>query len=538
MILLEILGALLAGQEKNRMSLDFAAKLRQGADGARWRVAANVRNVVLLRVAALLFILPNALFAVHLGPLPGAILLIGCGLAALVIAQSDAAARQGVLAQNIDLAQLFSCALAAAALCLLGGQGHFFYANPDWLFRDAILSDLVKHGFPLLYTADGQDYLLRAPLGFYLTPALVGRVFGVAAARLAAGLEMGTILAIVLYFLAQLAERRKLLVLALFLAFSGMDILGELFSGVASALKGGEFGLHDHLEWWNGEIQYSSHVTQLFWVPNHALPGWWFALLTLFAARREIDADLLLVSFAALLMWSPLAMMGGLPFLCYFGLRAAPHLFERPMALAIGAALGFLPVAAYLATDAGMVKHMLLLGAEGFVALYLIFIVLELPHLALLAAARDKIAACDRAILRVAAGALLLIPIYVIGDGDDFAMRASIPALFILAFVFARVAVAIPRDGGRLATAVSVIVLLSAATPFFEAKRSFSGGFAYSGCNFLTTWPKAGFPGTPYSYLARVEKVPAWLIDAKGDRLAAEPRVCWPDHPVLPPEQR
>ncbi len=525
------------------MSLDLAARLRQTADvaaqgAARWRVVVNVRNVVLLRAVAFLFLLPNALFAIHLAPFPGAILLLGCGLAALVVAQSDAAARQGVLAQNIDLALLFYCALAAAALCLLGGQGHFFYANIDWLFRDAILSDLVKHGFPLLYSADGQDYLLRAPLGIYLAPAVAGQFFGLSAARLAMALEIGTILAIVLYFLARLAERRKLLVMLLFVFFSGMDMIGQLWARLAELAKGGEFGLHNHLEWWNKYVQYSSHVTQLFWVPNHALPGWWFALLALFAARREIDAGLLLVAFAALLIWSPLATMGALPFLLYFGLRAAPHLFERRMLLAFFAALCFLPAAAYLGTDAGLVRHMWLIGVEGFGTLYLLFILLEVPHLGLLAAARERIAPCDRPILAVAAGELLAIPVYAIGDGNDFGMRASIPPLFVLAFVFARTAADIPRDGGRLASAVSAIVLISAATPLFEIARSFSGGFAYSDCNFLTTWPKAGFPGAPYTYLARADKVPAWLIDATGDRLAAEQRVCWPDHPALPPERR
>ena len=68
------------------------------------------------------------------------------------------------------------CVAIAVVACLLGGHGHVFYTPDDWIVRDAVLADLVQHPWPPRYRIDGQDFLLRAPLGLYLVPATVGKV--------------------------------------------------------------------------------------------------------------------------------------------------------------------------------------------------------------------------------------------------------------------------------------------------------------------------------------------------------------------------
>ncbi len=50
-------------------------------------------------------------------------------------------------------------------LGLLGGEGHFFHATSDWLFRDAVLIDLARQPWPATYRFHDQNWLLRAPLG-------------------------------------------------------------------------------------------------------------------------------------------------------------------------------------------------------------------------------------------------------------------------------------------------------------------------------------------------------------------------------------
>ncbi len=496
--------------------------------------AARLRNLSLLRVAAFLFLLPNALVGLGLGFVPAGVILLGCALAAFIMMRIEPRDQEKFLAAPIDAATLAVCAALALAVCLLGGEAHLFYTNADWLIRDGVLADLVNHGFPVFYRYAEQDYLLRAPLGMYMTPALVGRVFGLAAAHFALLAQNAVIVAIALYFVARLSNARKLPFVLLFVAFSGADIVGIALDELYFFVHTGVVEPISHIEWWNKHLQYSSHITQLFWAPNHALPGWWFATLTLLYARREVDLATLMTSFAAMLFWSPLSMLGALPFLALFGLELLPRKILAPrVLLAAGAGVLFLPIALYLTIDAGEVPHRFLFGVQGFAALYLCFLAIEIPHVAILAATWSKIEPCDRRILTLAVALLCVLPIYTFGPSNDLVTRASIPALFLLAFAFSRVAILVPRDNGRLATCISVIVILSAITPMLEIKRSFGGAYEISDCNFLTSWRKADPETKPSNYLARTEIVPAWLVENKDARVTIEERRCWPSHPFL-----
>ena len=68
------------------------------------------------------------------------------------------------------------------ALCILGGQGHIFYAAEDWLTRDAVLADLAAMPLPA-YPWNGETWILRAPLGMYVLPGAVGRLASLGAAH-------------------------------------------------------------------------------------------------------------------------------------------------------------------------------------------------------------------------------------------------------------------------------------------------------------------------------------------------------------------
>jgi hypothetical protein len=498
----------------------------------------RLANGALLSVAALIFVLPNAIFAFGLKAAPAAALLLGCALAAYVITRRPTSGAL-LLSAAVDARLLAGCGALALALCLLGGEGHFFYANADWLVRDSVLADLVTHGYPVGYHYDNQDYLLRAPLGMYLAPALVGQLFGLYAAHMALLAQNAIALSLMLYLLAKIAAVRSLPFLALFVLFSGLDIVPVFVVETTRLLQSKEFLSFSHIEWWGRywwdiPLQYSSHITQLFWVPNHMLPGWWFATLTLLYLRKEVDIAILIVAFAALLLWSPLSMLGAAPFLAVFGLRLFPRgLFERRILIAAAGALLFIPVALYLTVDAGAVAHQFLPGVAGFGALFVVFLLVEIPQSAVIAIGWKKIEACDRWLIAGAIALLVVIPVYSFGPSNDFAMRASIMPLFLLAYGFSRIAVLTPRDNSAFPTFISVLVILSFATPMIEFKRELLPAYAISDCNLLTAWLKSDPTILPTNYWARVEKVPAWLTPVSASPLGLEIRQCWPDHPLL-----
>jgi hypothetical protein len=485
----------------------------------------RLRNASLLQIGLLLFLLPVAILAIGFGVVAASVVLVGCAIAAFVVGSVEPR-RDSLLAAPINVATLTACGAAAVGLLLLGGETHLLYANADWLVRDAVLSDLSRHGLPLFYRHEAQDYMLRAPLGMYLLPMAIGRLAGLHAAHVALLAQNAALLAVCLYFVAELAGRRKPVFLALFVMFSGVDVLPQLL------VHG--LDLPDHLEWWNIFFQYSSHITQLFWVPNHTLPSWWFAALLMLVLRDEGDLSILFVAFAATLLWSPLATIGAAPFLALAAARSWRSLLAPRNLLAVAAGCCFLPVAIYLTVDAGEVRHMWLVFAEGFALAYPLFVLVEIPHAGLVALAWRRIEPSLRLPIAAAVVVLLLVPFYSFGASNDLAMRASIVALFLLAFGFARVATETPRDGGALATAISTLALLSAATPGLELRRAVVvPAFAISDCNLLTSWKKTDPSVFPTNYLARREIVPAWLATPKEARIEIEDRKCWPDHPLL-----
>jgi hypothetical protein len=266
------------------------------------------------------------------------------------------------------------------------------------------------------------------------------------------------------------------------------------------------------------------------------LPGWWLAALSILHVRREIASTVLIVSFAFLCLWSPLTMAGALPIVAYLVLRREfRELLTPRLLLACVVALGFLPIIAFLGTDAGSVPHSWLVARDDFWIVYVIFILVQIPHTAIVASFWRQLDPGSRTLSILSIGLLLLIPIYKVGMDNDFAMRASIMPLVLLAFVFGSIVAELKlRHGNGRITAVAAIVVLSCIAPASEIQRALTfNSFAISDCNLLTTWKHLD-PGRWFSnYFARSDTIPAWLFphDRADPAVAIENRQCWPDHP-------
>jgi hypothetical protein len=518
----------------------YAPPLRpaQGARGiaALARRSLTCRHVVIAGSA--IFLLSNALIAPGLTPPAGAMVLIGCAASLWIVARATAGDQAGLLAARIAPRTLVLCCGLALALCVLGGEGHVFFANYDWLNRDAVLADLVRQRFPVSYEYEGSAFILRAPLGMYLIPAAVGKLLGLHAAHLALLMQNATILALTLVLVGAAAPGRRLVFLAVFVTFTGVEIVGSFINAAAKGPGTSWWALHahQHLAWWNPLFQYTNHLTQLFWVPNHALPGWWLAALTVFHVRRELDSAALIVAFASLLFWSPLTMAGALPIVGWLVLRRDFNELPTPRILvAVTAALCFLPIAAYLAADAASVPHLWLFTWDGFWTVYVIFIAIQIPQAAVVALCWRRLEPDLRTLAILSIGMLLIIPMYRLGAHNDFSMRASIVPLALLAFVFASIVARLRlRDGASIVAAVAVILALGSFTPALEIQRAVTmRAFAISDCNVLTEWRLLEPDTWLANYFARADRMPAWLLGrgSGGPPAVIEDRECWPDHP-------
>ena len=410
--------------------------------------------------------LPNALFAAGwLSPWPCALGLIAIACTFLPTLTLHDARTAGRWPPGAKALSLLAVALVWSAL---GGAGHLFHANTDWLVRDAVLRDLVVANWPVGYTTgDAQEWVLRAPIGYYLPAAWVGKLAGARFAdpALLAWTVIGVWIFLCLATEGDATPARVALTVSVIVLFSGMDLIGTLLAG--NPVTPGT-----RIEWWARTFQYSSNTTLLFWVPNHAVPGW-IAAAIIWRQWSRPDAVWWVPAMLALLpLWSPLTALGVLPLVAVMlAWRWARGTFPKmPLAATLGSLVVVAGSGAYLTAQSSRIPSVWIWQQAGVdpvsqAIVYLLFVCLEFGIL-LAAILRLE----HRPVLITAAATLLVLPLYRFGAGHDLAMRASIPSLAVFALSVAQV---LPRlwlhsRPGPRAIAVTVILAIGVATPAME----------------------------------------------------------------------
>ena len=398
-----------------------------------------------------------------------------------------------------------------------GGIGHFVFANTDWHIRDAVLHDLVVSPWPVGYGMfDGAPSLLRAPLGYYLPAALVGKLLGLWPAHLAMGLWTAAGAAL---FLLQVLSRTPsrtgvaVAVAAIIVFFSGFDVLGQIISNPRFLVL---WNITQHIEWWAGAYQYSSMTTQLFWVPNHALGGWLvIGLLVRDSRRSPLEAMLPMILIAAAL-WSPLSALGLVPFVArkvFDGatrerLRALLHPRVWCPALFVG-----LVVAGFLTLDAARLPAILTVTSDDFtmgVLRQLQFFLLEAGLLGFVVLALRWSWEVVLALV-----VLLILPLVNFGPGNDLVMRASIPSLAVLAIAVCDVLTGktLEPEAALKKRVLVCMLVIGAVTPIQEFARAIL--FPTFPVNMRATLIGAACGRYPPHYTAHLEgQLPARLIRA------------------------
>ncbi|WP_313394789.1 hypothetical protein [Sphingobium yanoikuyae] len=416
-----------------------------------------------------------------------------------------------------SIGTLLLCTGVSLLLLMLGGEGRFFYANVDWQVRLAALRDMAVNPWPFVYTERAVPYLLRAPIGMFLAPALLYKALGVRAGDIALLAQNALLLSLTLALAAQLFDGRRgrLVALLVFLGFSGIDAIGDL-------VLNGRLG--DHLEDWIG-LQYSSTITLAFWVPQHAMSGWIGAMGYLLWRHERLP----LASYLALLpltaLWSPLGLMGAMPFAALAGIRtlAARRLRIADMLLPALASLLAVPSLLYLGAASGADVGLRFQPIPPLQ--WLMFQGIEtLPYLVpLLLVARP--ARFGRDTLWLAFAWLMLIPFVQIGWSIDFMARASITALAILAAML----VDELGNGTERRTWLIAMLLIGSLTGLAEIRRALVHPPAPEvRCSVSKAWDQtfAAFPKG--SYFAPLPAMPALVRPARPTPVpASEPARCW-----------
>lgn len=449
-----------------------------------------------LAVGYLLF--PSLLFFGGWCRWPFAVAFVGLGLC--VMGRMVRASRPGP--RRLTPRVLLLVAAVALAWVALGGVVGPCFPNDDWKVRMSVLRDLAVGRWPVSYLVDdGPEHALRLPLAYYLPAAGLAGAFSGAESAARVALMLWTSLGVGLFLALLVAACGRggslvgaVMPLGVAIAFSGMDLVGIVATRLAWP------GHADHLEWWAWPFQYSSMTTQMFWVPNHALPGWIAGTVLWRHRRRGLDATAAAPLFLSVILWSPLVALGVAPLIAVAVLRGRRLLngvrqLVRPEVAACGVLaaveasflLGGLP-----ANEAG---RMVLRGAFGDHGIsYFTFSLLEWGMLAWVVFRSGE----RGPLFAVSVSLLALLPMLRFGPGNDVVTRASIPALVVLLCATIRLlsrSDTASRTGRGL---VWTMLAIGSVTAYHEVSRAFvpRDRFPTGGRNFVQ------INGTPWHYVA------------------------------------
>ena len=384
--------------------------------------------------------------------------LVGIPVAALVMASVVSAIRRmrrNPLKEDDDavvrIPTLLVLAVLAVGWCIVCGQFEVCFQTWDWHFRNATLRDLITHSWPVRYPRH-SDAAMSFYIGHWLPSALVGRATMFATGALETSwrvasccLGVWTALGVLLAWLLALARFRArtgwtvTFVISAFVLFSGMgEVLGRTFL----TFKNGAGYCSGP---WSELFQFTPNTELLAWVFHQTVVPWIATLLLLDGRRSFGHAGLLL---ALVLLCAPFPAVG-LAWILAFLLAAAAHdalegkSFRRfLMSFAtFPNIVGFLVVvpvvAAYLVTNSAS-------GSVGpawigvhsvsyFVKRWLLFVVCEVGFYALFLLPGHRRDPLYWAVFTF----LAACPLLKIGESCDFCMRASIPALLVVAVMAA-----------------------------------------------------------------------------------------------------
>lgn len=375
----------------------------------------------------------------------------------------------------------------------LSGIGGFSFQNSDHSNRNATLRDLINYKWPVIYDYRGQHGFspltghkgaLVYYLAFWLPAALVGKLLGWNAANVA--LYLWTVIGVLIsfFYMSNYLRKFSAYLLLLFIFWSGLDLIGNLLSFGVPALG-------EHLEWWAQFFQYSSVTTTLFWVFNQTVPIWVIIMLLL---NQKNNKNLLFIS-ALCIPYAPLPFIGLSPFVLYWALfKSDSELiiednemmilkknYKQIISKNLRSVFSFqniiIPLLIVLIFFSYYGSNQNNVPQHGFVGIvtgnapdlysnYLFFCLLEFGLFVWVIYERFK----NQLLFWTTFITLALIPFYSAGIFNDFAMRASIPALIILMIYVASYLTDSQNQKRRII--LIILVVIGGFTAFQEIYRS------------------------------------------------------------------
>lgn len=329
------------------------------------------------------------------------------------------------------------------------------------------------------------EYFLRYNTALYIVPAILQKLIPLGTRY---WLALYEIIGLTLFFIclaysifSSLKNTRFLsfkifLCFFIFMGFSGLDIIGSVYASHS-------IDIGTHLEWWAAGFSFSSMITVFDWAPQHCMPAWFGAVL-LYLNTRNKGAILQESMFLLLLLiffWSPLVLVGVLLLFPIY-IRECVDLLKKRKNIAM-CFLMFLillmPIILYFKAGTVDIPKKLLWNplhpTQESLERVFTFLFLEVYiYIAFLLILSRNI--FTKLVLINLAIIFLMCTIFHIGYLNDFALKASLPPLALVAMLVTHSLMA-DHHLSILMKFIRVLLLLTyligLITPIYEVVRSY-----------------------------------------------------------------
>ena len=346
---------------------------------------------------------------------------------------------------------LVAAFIFAVFVTISNGVGEYMWGPYDHAFRRAILNDLIEYKWPIVYDPANQSnpvvislLNLNGKQGFvyyftyWLPSALVGKVFGFTAGNIALVIWNSFGIFITLIGMAIYLKRASYATLFTYLCFTGLHVIPYIVSTYIYPYEGWTW-----IDGWVPHISFVSNFNNLENVYNQVIPCYLIVVMIILAVNNRSLGFIASLIFA----YSPWTTFGmiipaAVRIFCP-DLKASDkkqnlknifsvNNFMTPVILLF--AFGFF----YSAKSDSMHDQGFTWDYYGsiwkFIPVYLLFLVIEVLPVAVFAVRRHR----RDPMFWAAVGVLLICPFYKITEMNDFVMRATMPALFILCLYVAQ----------------------------------------------------------------------------------------------------
>lgn len=327
------------------------------------------------------------------------------------------------------------------------GVSEFGNCTEDHRVRYAILNDLVEYKWPVVYDfATQQNPQVAAALGsgkaafayyfvFWMVPSLIGKLFGLMAARIALLIWSGLGLFLIATGASLLYKRASRLLFLLLILFAGFDVIPYAINRLT--------GHATTWECWTKHLFIHGNYYQLMNVFNQSIPGWLITILLML----NVNSRSIGLLGGLMFCYSPWATIGILPLcICKFIVanrtpKTTTHsTFARNLLRNLFTVENLaLPIISLVLFGSLYTANPNATGADGFIWKfydspwvffrdYLLYAFFEFGLWFILVIRKNK----KDPMLWTAFATLLVLPIYKISIANDFLMRGSMAPMFLI----------------------------------------------------------------------------------------------------------